>query len=533
MVGTALAAVGLLGTGVLAAVLNDAGTVDVQVPTKQTSQVDKTTTQGSYISYFGDSDNTFGSSGTGTFTPFVRLQGSPTEQGYNTNGATQFDTKTGTWTHAIKVSEIPVRPCPQVAPTMSCFELFVDINETNSAKHVSLNTVDIWFTQDANLTGYPFTATATTTNQYKFQGAILINDVNQGSGRGDLRYDIPISDFTIPANCNYGNTACATYFVLYSQWGTSGNIGNINYNSEGGFEEWKVRVYPVSPDISVAKTPDAGSINGGANAVFNITVTNNGPVTATNVTLSDTLPTGFTWTLGGTNAGSCGISAGVLTCNFGSVLNGGTRTISLTAPTTTADCGTINNTVTVSATGDVAPVGNNTDPGDIAVSCGALQITKTAKHADTSGDTTADLAATFDITDSNGDVTQLTTDATGVGCVAGIAVGLTQSIVESSVPAGYSAPTIGNVTVASGDCSNVAVTNVNVENTPLTDVTIAVDSQHDGATSTLIECWGPGSDPATDPADFSTTVSDGSLDIDDLDPSDPAITLNCQITVDP
>ena len=50
----------------------------------------------------------FGSSGTGTFNSFVRVQGTPTEQGYNTNGTLQFDTKTGNWTKAILVSGIPV-----------------------------------------------------------------------------------------------------------------------------------------------------------------------------------------------------------------------------------------------------------------------------------------------------------------------------------------------------------------------------------------------------------------------------------------
>jgi hypothetical protein len=89
------------------------------------------------------------------------------------------------------------------------------------------------------------------------------------------------------------------------------------------------------------------------------------------------------------------------------------------------------------------------------------------------------------------------------------------------------------VTVASAACADAAVTNVNVENTPLTDVDISIDSLHDGATSTVISCWGPGSDPATDPADYTTTVSDGSLSIDDLEPTDPAVTLNCQITIDP
>src|SRR5437868_2716071 len=86
--------------------LTDSGTVDVQVPDKTQSVVDAATSGGGFISYFGDSDTTFGASGTGTFTPFVRVQGSPSEQGYNTDGTTQFDTKVGNWTHSIKVSQI-------------------------------------------------------------------------------------------------------------------------------------------------------------------------------------------------------------------------------------------------------------------------------------------------------------------------------------------------------------------------------------------------------------------------------------------
>src|SRR5213596_2610357 len=147
------------------ALVSDNGTVDVQVPDKTTSQVNKTTTQGAFVSYFGDSDTTFGASGTGQFDPFVRLQGSPTEQGYNTcsqsscgGDVSEFDTKPGTWTHAILVSKIPQRPCPTVNPSPppavnseTCFELFVDVNDSNTAKYISLNKVEVYFTDNASL----------------------------------------------------------------------------------------------------------------------------------------------------------------------------------------------------------------------------------------------------------------------------------------------------------------------------------------------------------------------------------------------
>src|SRR5437016_2293646 len=71
-----------------ASFLTDGGTVNVQVADKTTS-AGGTTTGGAFVSYLGDSDTSFGSSGTGIFTPFVRLQGSPTEQGYNTDGTVQ------------------------------------------------------------------------------------------------------------------------------------------------------------------------------------------------------------------------------------------------------------------------------------------------------------------------------------------------------------------------------------------------------------------------------------------------------------
>jgi hypothetical protein len=157
------------------------------------------------------------------------------------------------------------------------------------------------------------------------------------------------------------------------------------------------------------------------------------------------------------------------------------------------DCGTINNTVTVSATDDVAPVGNNTDNGDITVSCGALQITKTAKHADSDPETgsSPNLVATFSIVDAGGNSHSITTDATGVGCVGGVTIGLTQSITETGVPTGYSAPTIANVNVVSGTCTSGVMTggpNVPVVNTPLTTIGWSVDSLHDGGTSTVVTC---------------------------------------------
>src|SRR5919206_2867569 len=44
--------------------------------------------------------------GTGVIQPFLRVQNTPTEQGYNTSGGTPFDDKAGIWTHDIQFSDL-------------------------------------------------------------------------------------------------------------------------------------------------------------------------------------------------------------------------------------------------------------------------------------------------------------------------------------------------------------------------------------------------------------------------------------------
>ncbi len=202
---------------------------------------------GTIIQYIGDSNITYGSSGSGIFDSFVRIQGgSAVEKGYNTDGKLEFDTKSGGFTHSIKLSEIPTI---MVSGNLY-WEFFADINESNSTPKISLDDFELYLTTNPNLTGYPFTGTATQIYDYTLINNsyfILINDVNQGSGRGDLRYLVPYNDSVIPVNCNYGNPACATYLVLYTVWGGKSST----YASDGGFEEWKVKKYPI---LQVSKT---------------------------------------------------------------------------------------------------------------------------------------------------------------------------------------------------------------------------------------------------------------------------------------
>lgn len=257
-------AVGALLVGAIS-VFADGGNLDVQVDNSTQYAVD-TTTDGAIVEYIGKDNNDFGSSGTGVINSFLQTQDNPSEEGYNTNGTTEFDTGSSPqFNRAILVSEIPTVACESLDGTETapglCWELFSDINDSNAndpdASHIQLTDLEIWLTDDENITGFDqggggFGSDAD--QVYDFSGTVLINDVNSGSGRGDLRYLVPLSAIdlsTLAPDCGYGSSDCNTYFVVYTEWGdTEGG----DFISDSGFEEWTVKRYPFL-DVTKTATP--------------------------------------------------------------------------------------------------------------------------------------------------------------------------------------------------------------------------------------------------------------------------------------
>ncbi|WP_460786922.1 hypothetical protein [Nocardioides maradonensis] len=242
----AIAAAG--GVGAAHAMTSDSGSYSVEV-TDNTQCASASTSGGAIAQYFGDGCQSFGTSGTGNYDTFLQIQNTPTEQAFNTDAKNQLDEGSSpNWNRSIKVSAIPV----VMYQGQRYFELWNDINESNSTKRIDLTDVEVYFSDDPNLANYPFTGQTGVSKQYDFSGDIRINDVNQGSGRGDLRYLVPTAGMDIPANCSYGDSSCSKYFVLYSKWGNAD--GADPYASDGGFEEWKVKQYPF---VQVTKTVNA------------------------------------------------------------------------------------------------------------------------------------------------------------------------------------------------------------------------------------------------------------------------------------
>lgn len=158
-------------------------------------------------------------------------------------------------------------------------------------------------------------------------------------------------------------------------------------------------------------------------------------------------------------------------------------------------------------------------------SCGAVKVTKTKKHAAAGGSAPAS-GVTFQLKQGNTVVASGATDADGVICFGALEPG--NYTVHEVVPAGYHGEADKAVTVDnSASCSGAPYVGESRSfvNTPLTDVTVSVDSQINGGTASTIDCH-----PNVAGVDASTNANgDGSFTMTDLEPD----TYTCVIFVDP
>src|SRR5947207_5090688 len=79
--------------------------------------------------------------GTGVFDPFLTIQASPTEQGYNSSTG-NFDTKREpVWNHEILLSDLRATTIGGI----DYYGFVIDVNEPNGTKaNISLDSIKIW-----------------------------------------------------------------------------------------------------------------------------------------------------------------------------------------------------------------------------------------------------------------------------------------------------------------------------------------------------------------------------------------------------
>ena len=103
---------------------------------------------------------------------------------------------------------------------------------------------------------------------------------------------------------------------------------------------------PSNADLSLGKSASPNPAQVGLSLSYRVTVTNNGPALATNVSLSDTLPSGVSFVSATPSQGSCN-GAGPVNCALGTLAVGATAVITIVI--TPSATGSIINTATASA----------------------------------------------------------------------------------------------------------------------------------------------------------------------------------------
>lgn len=178
--------------------------------------------------YFREYHTPF-STGTGTVEPFVRIQGGGTERGYNTDGAHEFETVGGSWTHSVTVGTIPT----VTLGGTTYLEFLLDINEKTSDSLLSVDELKFFVETSPSLTGYPDCLLHQVWDLGDNWIQLDATLAGSGSGNGDMLAYVPASLFGADPGA---------YLYLYARMGAA-------QASDDGFEEWAYGVGgPITPE---------------------------------------------------------------------------------------------------------------------------------------------------------------------------------------------------------------------------------------------------------------------------------------------
>ena len=169
------------------------------------------------------------------------------------------------------------------------------------------------------------------------------------------------ASFTLLLQVN-SNTASGTNITNTLTANATNIVPNLTNNSASATV---IVANANSADVIIVKSASPNPVIEGTPLTYSLAVTNNGPATAANVTVTDTLPSTVIYLSATTTQGACSEAGGTVTCLLGTMANAGTATISiLTIPT---QPGVISNMANITADQTDPNLSNNTSTVSVTV----------------------------------------------------------------------------------------------------------------------------------------------------------------------
>jgi uncharacterized repeat protein (TIGR01451 family) len=280
-------------------------------------------------------------------------------QGWGCSVHESFPTFPSDWSALAIATDTPTKPtCGKDVDTgeTKCGEAYLLIagsGITSTAPNLSLAPPTA--TNPIN-TSHTVTATVTNTDNTPRSG-VLVEFIVTGANAG-------AAGTCVPADCKSDVNGKVTF--TYTGTKAGDDTINASITVEGSRQTataaktWTTGGPPPpghGADVSIVKTAPS-TIKSGFHITYTLTVKNNGPSSADNVMVSDTLPAGLGTPSAKTTKGSCSVSSSTVTCSLGSLAKDETQTVTIVAQVT-AMHGTLSNTATVSSSTSDPVTSNN------------------------------------------------------------------------------------------------------------------------------------------------------------------------------
>jgi uncharacterized repeat protein (TIGR01451 family) len=277
----------------------------------------------------------------------------------STEGENGSDTDTTTITTA---ADLQIAKSDSVDPVVAGTSFTFDITVTNNGPSAATGVT----VTDPLPSGLTFNASGSS-GECSAAGRNVTCDIGDLSADGEVTLNISVSAHaTLTDGTLLRNTASV-----------SGNETDPNAGNDSDQEETTVI---RRADLQVSKSDSVDPVMAGTSFMYYVTVANNGPSSASGVSVTDALPSGLTFNASGSSS-ECWASGQNVTCYVEALSAGDdiTLTLAVSAQATLADGTVLSNTANVSGNETDPNTGNDSDQEWTTVNRQAdLQITKNA-----------------------------------------------------------------------------------------------------------------------------------------------------------